>query len=303
MGREKAFHLGRDLLLDPYPEGEAAEPSGAFPFRRVAKVSFAGDALAGRFFRFGLGRHDGVHRWTSNREYRKAWKGLDYTPRSGFEWRVGFQIVADEIRAAIPRKIPTDLRRRQKRENMKLLPLLVAPFCFVGSFVANAAEPPAADAKCAALPLLQGTWEGLLVGDKLQKKVTVTITGNALRFYRDRNFWFETTVTLPAGKDPKQLHATITGRSPSQPVSVGRVVRAFFKIEEEALTLATIGDEADETPKTFEAAGTRYELRKVEPTGNEGPTRSEPGKVAPQKKYTQPPKPELDSFRFEVRPK
>ena len=31
------------------------------------------------------------------------------------------------------------------------------------------------------------------------------------------------------------------------------------------LTLATIGDDAEETPKGFDAAGTRYELRKVLP--------------------------------------
>jgi uncharacterized protein (TIGR03067 family) len=148
---------------------------------------------------------------------------------------------------------------------MKLFRHLIPSFCLAASFIANAAEQPTANAKCAALPLLQGTWEGVLVGDKLQKKVTVTIAGDALHFHRDRNFWFETTVTLPADKDPKQLHATITGRSPSQPVKIGHVVRAFFKIEEETLILAAIGDGAEETPKGFEVAANRYELRKVQP--------------------------------------
>jgi hypothetical protein len=171
-------------------------------------------------------------------------------------------------------------------EAMKLFRPILTAVCLVASFIANAEEPLPANAKCAALPVLQGTWEGVLVGDKLQKKVTVTITGNALHFYRDRNFWFETTVTLPAGKDPKQLHATITGRPPSYPANIGLVIRAFFKVEDEALTMATIGDEVEETPKSFEAAGTRYELRKVQP----------------QTKYSQPPKPEPNSFRFEVRP-
>jgi uncharacterized protein (TIGR03067 family) len=170
---------------------------------------------------------------------------------------------------------------------MQLFRPIAIVVCVVASFIAHAGEPLPANAKCAALPLLQGAWEGVLVGDKLQKKVTVTITGNALHFYRDRNFWFETTITLPADKDPKQLHATLTGRSPSQPVDVGRVVRAFFKIEDGTLTMATIGDDAEETPKSFEAAGTRYELRKVQP----------------QTKYSQPPKPETDSFRFEKRQK
>ena len=188
-------------------------------------------------------------------------------------------------------------------EAMKLFRHLITPVCLVASFVAHAAEQPTASGKCAALPLLQGTWEGLLVGDKLQKKVTVTIAGNELHFHRDRNFWFETTMILPADKDPKQLHAIITARSPSQPVKIGQVVRAFFKIEDEALTLATIGDEAEETLKSFEAAANRYELRKVEPTKDNVLTRSELPDAPPPKKHTQPPKPEPERFRFDVRPK
>jgi uncharacterized protein (TIGR03067 family) len=164
---------------------------------------------------------------------------------------------------------------------MKLLRHIITIVCIVASFIANAGEQLTAKAKGAAdqptaveLQLLQGTWEGVLVGDNAQQKITITITGNSLHFHRDTNFWFETTITLPAGKDPKQLHATIKGCPPSQADSIGQVVRAFFKIEDGTLTLATIGDDAEETPKSFEAAGTRYELRKVQP----------------QKKNTQPPK-------------
>ena len=194
---------------------------------------------------------------------------------------------------------------------MKLFRSIITVVCIVAPFIANAAEQPTANAKCAALPLLQGTWEGVLVGDQLQKKVTVTIAGDSLRFHRDRNFWFETTVILPAGKDPQQLHATITGRSPSQPIDPGRVVRAFFKLEDETLTMATIGDDTEETPKSFEAAiGNRYELRKVQPqTKYSQPPKSETNdfrfEVRPKQagKYTLPPKPEPDSFRFEKRPK
>ena len=158
---------------------------------------------------------------------------------------------------------------------------IITIVCLVATFIANAGEQLTAKAKCAAnqptaveLQLLQGTWEGVLVGDKAHQKITITITGNSLHFHRDTNFWFETTITLPAGKDPKQLHATIKGCPPSQADSIGQVVGAFFKIEDGTLTLATIGDDAEETPKSFEAAGTRYELRKVQP----------------QKKNTQPPK-------------
>ena len=104
-----------------------------------------------------------------------------------------------------------------------------------------------------------------MMGQETDGKVTITITGSSLHFHRDTNFWFETTITLPAGKDPKQLHATIKGCPASQADSIGKVVRAFFKVEDGTLTLATIGDDAEETLKSFEAAGTRYELRKVQP--------------------------------------
>jgi uncharacterized protein (TIGR03067 family) len=159
----------------------------------------------------------------------------------------------------------------------------------------GAPHPPAA----AELQLLQGTWEGIVVRDKgtsknpdFQKtseqrpseidldflktgvsetppqsheKITIAITGNSFHFHRDTNFWFDTTITLPTGTDPKQLHATIKGGPPSQASSIGQVVRAFFKIEDGTLTLAAIGG-AEETPKGFEAAvENRYELRKVQP--------------------------------------
>ena len=166
---------------------------------------------------------------------------------------------------------------------MKLLRHIIT-VCLVATFIANAGEPLTTKAKCvvnqptnAELQLLQGTWEGVTVGDESHGKITITIIGNSFHFHRDTNFWFETTFTLPAGTDPQQLHATIKGCPPSQGDSIGKVVRAFFKIEDGTLTLATIGDDAEETSKSFEATkdqGTRYELRKVQP----------------QKKNTQPPK-------------
>jgi hypothetical protein len=154
------------------------------------------------------------------------------------------------------------------------------------------------------LQLLQGTWEGVDWGDKGSSqnpeetrkrrfdkidldflktgvfetapqsepppqshgKITITITGNSLHFHRDTNFWFETTITLPAGTEPKQLHATIKNSSPPTN-GLGEVVFAIFKIEDERLTLATEG--AEGTRKSFEITGnpgmTTYELRKVQP--------------------------------------
>ncbi len=146
----------------------------------------------------------------------------------------------------------------------------------VASFIANAGEQSAGKAKgtvnqpiAAELQPLQGTWEGVLIGDKARQKITITITGNSLHFHRDKNFWFDTTITLPAGAGPMQLHATIKASAPSQGNSTGQVVKAFFKVENGTFTLITMGDDDEEAPKNFEDIKvqemTRYELKKAQP--------------------------------------
>ena len=170
-------------------------------------------------------------------------------------------------------------------EAMKPFGHIITIVCIVATFIANAGEQITAKAKGAAnqptaaeLQLLQGTSEGVTVGDQSHQKITITITGNSLHFHRDTNFWFETTIILPAGTDPRQLHATIKDCASGQKNSVGKVVVAIYKIEDGKLTLAALGDGDEGTPKSFEAAEdkglTRYELRKVQP----------------QKKNTEPPK-------------
>jgi len=208
---------------------------------------------------------------------------------------------------------------------MKPSRLISTVVCVVAAFVANAGGPVTADAKGAAtrptdadLQLLQGTWEGVALGEQgtskkpdpretsqrkpgeidlgflktgvLEtpppsgpppqpvEKITITITGDSFHFHRDTNFWFETTITLPAGTAPKQLHATIRGSAPGQESSLGQVVFAIFKIEDGTLTIATEG--AAGTRKSFEAAGdpgmTSYELRKVRPQKrNAGPPKTQ----------------------------
>ncbi len=106
------------------------------------------------------------------------------------------------------------------------------------------------------------------MGQEKDGKITITITGNSLHFHRDKNFWFETTFTLPAGTDPKQLHATIKDCADKE--SIGKVVLAIFKIEDGTLTLAGIRtpDSAPEPPINFDSANTmsgRFELWKVQP--------------------------------------
>jgi uncharacterized protein (TIGR03067 family) len=160
---------------------------------------------------------------------------------------------------------------------MKLLRRSVTIICLMAAFIANAGEQLTTKAKGivnqptnAELKLLQGKWEGTWeeggVDDqppvKSPEKITITITGNSLHYHRNTNFWFETTFTLPAGTDPKQLHATIKDSAGKH--SLGKVVVAIFKVEDGILTLAT-DNGSEEALKVFEAAPNRYELRKVEP--------------------------------------
>ena len=91
-----------------------------------------------------------------------------------------------------------------------------------------------------------------------------------------QHFWFATTITLPAGTDPQQLHATIKDCAPAQgDNSIGKVVVAIFKIEDGTLTLVSKGGGAEDAPKNFEPTEdnglTRYELRKVQLPMHNGP--------------------------------
>ncbi len=162
---------------------------------------------------------------------------------------------------------------------MKLCRYIVTVFCIVAPFIAIAGEQPTANAKRVANPAvavelqpLQGTWEGVMVGQEKDGKIIITITGNSLHFHRDTNFWFETTITLPPGANPKQLHASIKSCPPSQASSIGQVVVAIFKIEDGTLTLAT-GNGDGEAPKSFEATRenglNRYRFRKVLPQNSQ----------------------------------
>lgn len=158
---------------------------------------------------------------------------------------------------------------------MKLLRHILTIVWTVAAVVSSADQRLPANAKCVAKPptagellLLQGTWEGVQVGEESPKRITITITGNSLHFHRDTNFWFETTFTLPALAYPHQLHATIKNSAPPTN-SVGQVVRAIFKIEDGTLTLATGGEGEEGIPKSFESTEdkgiTRYELRRTQP--------------------------------------
>ena len=107
---------------------------------------------------------------------------------------------------------------------------------------------------------LQGTWEGVELGQESQGNISLTITGNSIYFHRGTN-WYETTFTLPAGTDSQQLRTTI--KRSSYRDHIGKVVAAIFKIEDGTLTLAADQGSA-ETPKSFEdGEAAHYKLRKV----------------------------------------
>ena len=172
--------------------------------------------------------------------------------------------------------------------------------CAQAAGTTNTANQPTA----AQTQRLQGTWQGVLVGEESAGKITITFTGHSLRFQgRETNDWYEATFTLPAGTNPEQLRATITGCQRTN--DIGAVVGAIFKIEDGTLTLAGIQDRDQEPPKSF---GEDKALVKVT-DGTFNLAASVPGfpgtakafedetvfrynlkKVEPQKQHPEPPK-------------
>jgi len=123
---------------------------------------------------------------------------------------------------------------------------ILMPWGLICTQAAGATDQPTA----AELQPLQGSWEGVLMGQEAAGKISITITGNALHFQGlNPTEWYETTFTLPAGTYPQQLHATI--KDCAQPCDdIGKVVFAIFKIEDGTLTLVGIQATAVEPPKT-----------------------------------------------------
>jgi uncharacterized protein (TIGR03067 family) len=144
---------------------------------------------------------------------------------------------------------------------------LLMPCLLLGLLAGCKTNQPTA----AELQPLQGRWEGVLVGSESAGKITITIAGNSLHYEGlGTNEMVEATFTLPAGTNPQQLRATITGsHNPAGLVDIGQVLTALFKIEDGTLTLAGVHETNQEPPKSFEESDAkrlgRYEFRKVEP--------------------------------------
>lgn len=137
---------------------------------------------------------------------------------------------------------------------------------------------------------LQGTWEGVHVGQESAGKVTVTFAGNSLHFQGVKaDQRYDATFTLQEGTRPRQFRATITGSEIAD--AIGKVIPAVFKIENGTLSLAGLEDDAPLTLGDAEAFDRNpmfhYRLRKVEtrqaclvkPAASPSPSPLEPGAV------------------------
>ena len=136
---------------------------------------------------------------------------------------------------------------------------LASPCLLLCLYAGCAKHPPAAPGPAPEAHPLQGYWEVKGQSDK----TSMTIDGDSLYLYARPDFQFDTTITLAAGTDPPQLHATIRD-SPRTSGNAGEVVFVIYKIEDETLTMAVV-DESDEAPPSFLDAIDLYEFEKVQP--------------------------------------
>ena len=129
------------------------------------------------------------------------------------------------------------------------------------------------ETKDTQLAKLQGTWES----KSDEQNVLVTIKRNQLRFFRDDDFWFETTITLNTDVNPHRFRATIKRTTESQEEIVGESVPAIYKVEGDTLTILAYSDENESPPEVFEGPeGNLYELKKIQAKEKEtieGPVR------------------------------
>lgn len=145
---------------------------------------------------------------------------------------------------------------------------LLMPWGLGCTQAADTANPPIA----AELQTLQGSWEGVFVGEESAGKVSITIKGSSLHFQGLKpSEWYETTFMLPPTYPP-QLRATI--QDCAEPCEfIGKEVFAIYKIEDETLTLVGFQTTAKEPPATFgdipgleDNGAFRYRLKRVQPS-------------------------------------
>jgi hypothetical protein len=160
--------------------------------------------------------------------------------------------------------------------------VLLLPGATVRAQAPTAKTPPAT----AGVQQLQCVWEGVQVGQESAGPINITFDGNALHFQGSKaDLRYDASFTLKKDARPQQLHATITGGGPGN--DIGRMVGAFFKIENGTLSLAGLEDDAPSTVDDAEAFDRNrifhYRLRRVDPKAKKAvaPTPEAPSPPAP----------------------
>lgn len=135
------------------------------------------------------------------------------------------------------------------------------------------AQDPSALAQSTAddLKQLHGSWSGVEVGREDRGQCKLIIEGEVIRFEgANKNEWYVGTMTLPAGKNPRELYARITDCV--EPEAIGKTAVAIYKIEDGTLTLVGHPPGVPEPPKGFQADGRtrKFVLQKPEQRKDKG---------------------------------
>ena len=127
----------------------------------------------------------------------------------------------------------------------------------LGLLAACAQQPTPDPTPLPASHPLQGTWKG----DDGSDKVTVTIEGSSLYFYRGPDFQYDASIALIPDTDPPEFHATILD-TPRTTDSQGELVVAIYAFENDTLHLVAISDPEGE--RSFDDnVLSRYYLERV----------------------------------------
>lgn len=110
------------------------------------------------------------------------------------------------------------------------------------------------------LNALQGTWTGTAKGESGDCKVVVT--GRQIRFEGpEGGSWYEGTIALQPGDNPKRLSATVTGSSVEK--HVGKTAGFLYRIADGTLTIASLAPGQSAYPQGFEDPSARlFTLKK-----------------------------------------
>ena len=113
------------------------------------------------------------------------------------------------------------------------------------------AQDSSATSSADDLKTLQGAWQGVELGKEGEGQCSLAIEGNVVRFRgANKKEWYVGELTLPAGKNPKQLQVRVT--ECSHPEMTGKVAPAIYKVEGASLTLVGREPGNPEPPKSFD---------------------------------------------------